>query len=89
MTRIIGNQGKKHKQSLSPAPSKNKIQKNWIVHECILTLPISCMKLLFPKQHQNPEFGHQNPERVRFQKKLAKKYIRAFKGNTENHQIWW
>jgi len=24
-------------------------EKNWIVHECILSLPIGCMKFLFPK----------------------------------------
>jgi hypothetical protein len=41
----IGNKGTKQKKSLFP-PSK---EKNWIVHECMLSLPIGCMKFLFPK----------------------------------------
>jgi len=40
----IGNKGTKLKISLFP-PSK---EKNWTVHECMLSLPIGCMKFLFP-----------------------------------------
>jgi hypothetical protein len=35
------------------------------------------MKLLFPKQHQKPEFGH---TRVRFEKKLQKSTLEHSKG---------
>ncbi len=38
--------GEKQK-SLSPHPHQKR--KNWIVHECMLSLPIGCMKFLFPK----------------------------------------
>jgi hypothetical protein len=37
----------KQKITLPPPPSKRK--KNWTVHECMLSLPIGCMKFLFPK----------------------------------------
>jgi hypothetical protein len=32
-----------------PAPLKNKRERNWIVHGCMLSLLIACMKFLFPK----------------------------------------
>jgi len=33
-----------------PAPLKKKEEKrNWMVHECMLSLLIACMKFLFPK----------------------------------------
>jgi hypothetical protein len=41
----FGNKGK-NKKMTALAPLK---EKNWIVHECILSLPIACMKFLFPK----------------------------------------
>jgi hypothetical protein len=37
----------KKKQKIPVPPLKKK--KNWTVHECMLSLPIGCMKFLFPK----------------------------------------
>jgi hypothetical protein len=39
-------QRKKTKKSLFPHPRKAK---NWIIHGGMLSLPIGCMKFLFPK----------------------------------------
>jgi hypothetical protein len=36
-------QGKKQKNPSLPAPPK---EKNWIIHECMLSLLIGCMKLV-------------------------------------------
>jgi hypothetical protein len=41
--------GKNKKKSLSPHPLKNLRKKNGTVHEGMLSLPIRCMKFLFPK----------------------------------------
>jgi hypothetical protein len=38
----------KKTKSHSP-PTSLKEKKNWTVHECMLSLPIGCMKFLFPK----------------------------------------
>jgi len=41
----MGTRGKKEK---FPLPLPPKKEKNWTVHECMSSLPICCMKFLFP-----------------------------------------
>jgi hypothetical protein len=41
-------QGRKTKKHLPPAPPPQK-EKTRAHHECMLSLPIGCMKFLFPK----------------------------------------
>ncbi len=43
----LGTRKKNQKKSLSPHPPHK--EKNWTVHECMLSLPLGCMKFLFPK----------------------------------------
>jgi hypothetical protein len=42
----MGNRGKKQKTPLPLPPQK---EKNWTIHECMLSLPIGYMKFLFPR----------------------------------------
>jgi hypothetical protein len=42
----MGNKGKKQKIPLPLPPQK---EKNWTIHECMMSLPIGYMKFLFPK----------------------------------------
>jgi hypothetical protein len=44
----LGNKGEKKQKILVP-PTPLKKKKNWIVHECMLSLSIGCMKILFSK----------------------------------------
>jgi hypothetical protein len=44
----LGTRGKKTKTPCPHPPLKKK-EKNWINHECMLSLPIGCMKFLFSK----------------------------------------
>jgi hypothetical protein len=43
----LGTREKTQKVTLPRPPWKEK--KNWIIHECVLSLHIGCMKFLFPK----------------------------------------
>jgi hypothetical protein len=67
----------KTQKIISPGPSKKKT-KNWIVHECMLSRPISCMK---------PWIWSYTGE---IRKKIAKKYNRPFNGGggwgSESHK---
>ncbi len=41
--------GKREKTKKKSLFSPLEMRKNWIVHECMVSLPIGCMKFLFPK----------------------------------------
>jgi hypothetical protein len=41
----LGTKGEKNKKPSSPLQK----ERNWTVRECMLSLPIGCMKFLFPK----------------------------------------
>jgi hypothetical protein len=44
---MIGNKEEKQKNPSFPHPLKKK--KNWTLHECMLSLPLGCMKISLPK----------------------------------------
>jgi len=49
MARAGIEQGRKTKKQLRPSPPRPPKEKTRAHHDCMLSLPIGCMKFLFPK----------------------------------------